>query len=85
MREAPVLLVVLRGEEAIVDAVAELPERGGDEFSEAFLVADFFHELLGGDEDALFAEEGEAEDLACGAFSLLGCFVWGWTGGNDLP
>ena len=71
MRESPILLVVVSGEQAIVDAIAQLCQPSTDILAEALLVTDLIHQLLRSDEDPTRSECCQREDLACLKISIF--------------
>ena len=64
MRELPVALVGLRGEEACAGEVADLVQGAGDEFLKARVVAEVVDEDLGAAVDDAIADHVEGEDGA---------------------
>lgn len=63
--DAPACFVVVRGEQRLVDDLAEFDSRPGEAFSKARFITDFLNEGGRADEDGLVAEELELEDGPC--------------------
>jgi len=61
----PVLFIILRRKQAIVESVPQLSQTGCHKLAKALLIADFVEQFLRGDEDSSLAEQRQAEDLTC--------------------
>jgi hypothetical protein len=65
MCNLPVVFSRVCREQSIFDTISNLFQGPRYRFRKAFLIADFVHEFVGGDEELLFAAEVELENRAC--------------------
>ena len=65
MCNLPIVFSRVCREQSIFNPISNLFQWPRHRFRKAFLVADFVHEFVGGDEEPLFAAEVELEDRAC--------------------
>ena len=63
--KVPVLLMILRRKESIVESIPQLSQTSCHKLAEALLIADFIQQSLRGDENPSLAEQCQAEYLTC--------------------